>query len=56
VKIGARKKINVQPDEGYGNVDPKALQEILKEKIPRKAQKVGAMLMPDERTIPMHRT
>jgi FKBP-type peptidyl-prolyl cis-trans isomerase SlyD len=45
LKVGDRKKVQVKPEEGYGLRDPKAFQEIPKEKIPPDAQKVGAMLM-----------
>lgn len=45
LKVGERKKIHVNPEEGYGLVDPKAMQEIPKDKIPPDAQKVGALLM-----------
>jgi len=45
LKVGERKKIHVSPEEGYGPIDPKAMQEIPKDKIPADAQKVGALLM-----------
>lgn len=45
LKVGDRKKVQVKPEEGYGLVDPKAMQEIPKDKIPADAQKVGALLM-----------
>jgi FKBP-type peptidyl-prolyl cis-trans isomerase SlyD len=46
----------VKPEEGYGLSDPKAVQEVLREKIPAEAQQVGATLMTkaaDGRAIPM---
>jgi FKBP-type peptidyl-prolyl cis-trans isomerase SlyD len=46
----------VKPEEGYGLSDPKAVQEVRREKIPAEAQQVGATLMtkaPDGRTLPM---
>ncbi|HEU4340700.1 MAG TPA: peptidylprolyl isomerase [Candidatus Binatia bacterium] len=45
LKIGARKKIRVEPQDGYGPADPKAFHEIPRDKIPPEAQKPGAMLM-----------
>lgn len=45
LKVGDQRKIQVKPEDGYGLPDPKAFQEIPKEKIPPDAQKVGAMLM-----------
>ena len=45
LKVGDRKKVQVKPEEGYGLPDPKAFQEIPKEKVPPDAHKVGAMLM-----------
>jgi FKBP-type peptidyl-prolyl cis-trans isomerase SlyD len=56
LKIGDQKRVEVKPQDGYGVPDPKALQEVLREKIPPEAQHVGAMLMtkaPDGRAIPM---
>jgi FKBP-type peptidyl-prolyl cis-trans isomerase SlyD len=56
MKAGERKKIQVKPEEGYGLPDPKAVQEILKDKIPAEAQQVGATLMTkaaDGRALPM---
>jgi FKBP-type peptidyl-prolyl cis-trans isomerase SlyD len=45
LKVGDQKKVQVKPEEGYGQPDPKAFQEIPKEKVPLDAHKVGAMLM-----------
>jgi FKBP-type peptidyl-prolyl cis-trans isomerase SlyD len=45
LKVGDQKKVQVKPEEGYGLPDPKAFQEIPKDKLPPDAQKVGAMLM-----------
>lgn len=56
MKVGEQKKIQVKPEEGYGVFDPKAIQEVLREKIPPQAQQVGATLMTkasDGRSIPM---
>jgi len=43
--VGNEKKVTVKPEEAYGPVDPKAFQEIAKEKLPAEALKVGTMLM-----------
>lgn len=56
MKVGEQKNISVKPEEGYGLSDRKAVQEVLREKIPAESQRVGATLMtkaPDGRTIPM---
>jgi len=56
LKVGAQKKVQVKPEEGYGPVNEKAFQEIPKDKIPAEARKVGAMLMtqsPDGRGMPI---
>lgn len=41
---GEKKRVVVKPEEGYGEVDPKAFQEVKKSMIPEKARKVGAQL------------
>lgn len=41
---GGRKRVVVKPSEGYGVVDPKAVQEVKKSMIPEQARKVGAQL------------
>lgn len=43
--VGAEKKVTVKPEDAYGPVDPRAFQEIPKEKLPQEALKVGTMLM-----------
>jgi FKBP-type peptidyl-prolyl cis-trans isomerase SlyD len=42
--VGAEKKVKVKPEEGYGPIDPKAFQEIPKEKLPPEALNVGTVL------------
>ncbi|HSA61990.1 MAG TPA: peptidylprolyl isomerase [Nitrospiraceae bacterium] len=42
--VGDKKRVEVQPADGYGNVDPKAIQEVKKSQIPENARKVGAVL------------
>jgi FKBP-type peptidyl-prolyl cis-trans isomerase SlyD len=44
MKVGAKKQIRVTPEEGYGAVNPKAVQEIPKEKVPPEGLKIGAVL------------
>ena len=54
-KVGDQKKKVFKPEDGY-QADPKAFQEIPKDKLPPDAQKAGAMLMsqsPDGRPIAM---
>ena len=55
MKVGGEKHITVKPEDAYGLVDPKAFQEVPKEKIPAKALKVGIMLAaktPDGTVVP----
>ena len=44
MKVGGEKRIKVKPEDAYGPIDPKAIQEFPKEKIPPEGQKVGAIL------------
>src|ERR1044071_1574263 len=56
MKIGAEKHVTVKPEEGYGKLNPKAVQEIPKEKIPPNALKIGAVLVGTDKNgspIPM---
>lgn len=56
LKTGDQKKVQVKPEDGYGMPNPKAFQEIPRDKIPPEGQKVGAMLMskaPDGSAIPI---
>ncbi len=41
---GDRKRVTVKPADGYGEIDPSAVQEVKKTLIPAAAQKVGAQL------------
>jgi FKBP-type peptidyl-prolyl cis-trans isomerase SlyD len=43
--VGAAKKVTVKPEDGYGPIDPRAFQEVPKDKLPPAALKVGTMLM-----------
>lgn len=42
--IGDKKHVTVKPVDGYGEIDPKAIQEVKKSQVPEKAWKVGAEL------------
>jgi len=56
MKVGGEKHVTVKPEDGYGKINPKAVQEIPKEKIPPNALKVGAMLAtrsPEGMVVPM---
>ena len=56
MKVGAEKHVTVKPEEGYGKLNPKAVQEVPKEKIPPNALKIGAVLVGTDKNgspIPM---
>ena len=56
MKVGGEKHVTVKPEDGYGKVNPNAVQEIPKEKIPPNALKVGAVLAarsPEGMVVPM---
>jgi FKBP-type peptidyl-prolyl cis-trans isomerase SlyD len=56
MSVGGEKKVTVKPEEGYGPVDPRAFQEVPKDKLPPDALKVGAMLTatgPQGQAIPV---
>jgi len=44
MKVGSEKNVTVKPEDAYGPVNPAAVQEIPKDKIPPNALKVGAVL------------
>jgi FKBP-type peptidyl-prolyl cis-trans isomerase SlyD len=44
MKIGGEKHVTVKPEDAYGKINPNAVQEIPKEKIPPNGLKVGAVL------------
>ena len=44
MKVGESKHVTVAPEQGYGDINPKAIQEVPLEKIPEDARKVGAQL------------
>jgi FKBP-type peptidyl-prolyl cis-trans isomerase SlyD len=44
MKVGGEKNVRVKPEDGYGKIDPRAFQEVPKEKIPANGLKVGAIL------------
>src|SRR5687767_10017897 len=56
MKVGGEKNVTVKPEDGYGKINPKAVQEVPKEKIPANALKVGAVLAarsPEGMVVPM---
>src|SRR5437870_2102695 len=56
MKVGAEKHVTVKPEDGYGKINPNAVQEVPKEKIPPNALKVGAVLAaksPEGMVVPM---
>jgi FKBP-type peptidyl-prolyl cis-trans isomerase 2 len=44
LKVGETKHVEVTPEEGYGQIDPKRTQEVEVDKIPEGARKVGSKL------------
>jgi len=44
MEVGDTKQVVVSPEEGYGPVEPQAIQEIPAEQIPPEARKVGTQL------------
>lgn len=56
MKVGGEKHVTVKPEDAYGNVNPAAVQEVPKEKIPPNGLKVGAVLAarsPEGVVVPM---
>lgn len=56
MKVGGEKHVTVKPEDAYGKINPNAVREVPKEKIPANALKVGAVLAatePDGRVVPM---
>ena len=56
MKVGGEKYVTVKPEDGYGKVDPNAVQEVPKDKIPPNALKVGAVLAarsPEGMVVPL---
>ncbi len=45
MKVNDQKKVRVKPEDAYGPVDPKRVQEVPKEKLPPEALKVGTVLV-----------
>jgi FKBP-type peptidyl-prolyl cis-trans isomerase SlyD len=43
--VGGEKKITVKPEDAYGPIDPRAFQEVPKDRLPPEALKVGTLLM-----------
>ena len=44
MKVGESKQVTVAPEQAYGPVNPKAIQEVQIDKIPEEARKVGSQL------------
>ncbi len=44
MKVGESKQVTVSPEQGYGPINPQAIQEVSIDKIPEDARKVGARL------------
>ncbi len=44
MKVGESRSVTVSPPEGYGEPDPKAFEEVGKEKVPPEARSVGTVL------------
>lgn len=44
MKTGEQKTVTVKPEDGYGQPDPQAFQEIPRDKFPAESLKVGAVL------------
>ena len=56
MKVGGEKHVTVKPEDAYGKVNPNAVQEVPKDKIPPNALKVGAVLAarsPEGMVLPM---
>ncbi len=56
MKVGGEKHVTVKPEDGYGKINPKAVQEVPKEKLPPNALKIGAVLAaksPEGMVVPM---
>jgi FKBP-type peptidyl-prolyl cis-trans isomerase SlyD len=56
MKVGGEKHVRVKPEDGYGKINPNAVREIPKEKVPPNALKVGATLAsrePNGSVVPM---
>ena len=44
MKVGESKQVTVAPEQGYGPINPQAMQEVPIDKIPEEARKIGAQL------------
>ena len=44
MKVGESKQVTVAPEQGYGPINPQAVQEVPIDKIPEEARKIGAQL------------
>ncbi len=55
LKVGETKNVTLSPEDGYGPVDPNALQEVNKDMIPEEARKVGTPLVTKDASGRPHR-
>ena len=56
MKVGDEKRVKVAAKDAYGTVNPNAIQEVPKEKVPSNGLKVGAVLMaggPNGQSVPV---
>jgi FKBP-type peptidyl-prolyl cis-trans isomerase SlyD len=56
MRVGGQKNVTVKPEDAYGKINPQAVQEVPREKIPENALKVGAVLAarsPEGMVVPM---
>ena len=57
LKVGDTKSIKVKPEDGYGEIDPNAMQEVEKSRIPPEALVIGTPLEgTDPSGRPIHAT
>jgi FKBP-type peptidyl-prolyl cis-trans isomerase 2 len=50
MKVGEQRRITIPPEEGYGAVDPDAISEVPKDRVPPEARVVGARLVGQTRS------
>lgn len=54
MKTGESKEVTVNPEQGYGEVNPKAIQEVPIDKIPPQGRKVGMQLRGEDEQGRVH--
>ncbi len=50
MRVGEERRITVRPEDGYGPVDPAAITEVPKDRLPPEARVVGARLLGQTRS------